>query len=383
MSDLKAFIILNLTFFGFLLNCFSQSDSLIIRKKQHPIISVSYLDGQIIPHTEFVAGDNLLGKPLKHFQSYAIKFLFQNPGYKDWQKVHHAPYYGLGVSFSDFHDTLELGRPVSVYGVLGIPVFRLKKLELYTDFQFGIATNWKYYDSITNPKNLSVGGKMTVHLNIGMNAYFPITRRLEIGGGIHFIHFSNGGFERPNRGLNVYSPSVELKYRLVKRPDLKAVKMDHRLTRSNDLYLMLGYGDHQLVEHELDTNYFAIGGISAIYFNQMTNAFRLGAGTDINYWFGLNAAPDGTIGPRKLENFTIGFILQPEMIVDRLTLTGGIGIYAIHRNYGNFRQTYQRLGVRYNVYKNCSFGINVRSVNFMLAEFLEFNLGYTFKWEKK
>ena len=375
-------ILVSLVLLTTVLNGFAQTDTVRIKKKQHPAVSINYLPGKVIPHTEFVAGDNLLGKPLNHFESYAIKFLWQNPGYEDWQKVHHAPYYGFGVSVSDFHDPVELGYPVSVYGDLGIPVFRLQKFALYTDFQFGIATNWEHYDSINNPKNLSVGGNLTVHLNIGMNAYIPLTRRLELGAGIHFIHFSNGGFERPNRGLNVYSPSVELKYRFTDRPDLRAVKMDHRLERSNDLYLMLGYGDHQLVEHELDTNYFAVGGISAIYFIQMSNAFRLGAGTDINYWWGLNAAPDGTIGPRKLENFTTGLILQPEMIIGKMTLTGGIGLYATHRNYGNFKQTYQRLGVRYDIYRNYSLGINVRSVNFMLAEFLEFNIGYRFRWKK-
>jgi hypothetical protein len=40
------------------------------------------------------------------------------------------------------------------------------------------------------------------------------------------------------------------------------------------------------------------------------------------------------------------------------------------------------LGVRYDIYRNISLGVNVRAVNFMLAEFLEFNVGYRIKWEK-
>ena len=154
------------------------------------------------------------------------------------------------------------------------------------------------------------------------------------------------------------------------------------MERSNDLYFMMGYGDHQLNEYELDTNYYAIGGISVIYFTQLSNAFRLGYVTDVNYWWGLNAKSDGTSGSRTAENFTLGIILQPELIIDKLTLVGGFGIYALHLNYGNFQQTYQRLGVRFDVYKNISIGINVRAVNFMLAEFLEFNLGYKIRWIK-
>ncbi|MEZ4906745.1 MAG: hypothetical protein R2771_03665 [Saprospiraceae bacterium] len=147
-------------------------------------------------------------------------------------------------------------------------------------------------------------------------------------------------------------------------------------------FSMLGYGDHQLVEHELDTNYFAIAGISALYFNQISNAFRIGVGTDLNYWMGLTANPDGTIGTRNFDNLTIGFIIQPEAIIGKLSLVGGFGIYARHLNYGNFKQSYQRLGIKYEVYKNLSLGVNVRAINFMLAEFMEFNLGYRFRWMK-
>ena len=105
----------------------------------------------------------------------------------------------------------------------------------------------------------------------------------------------------------------------------------------------------------------------------------LGLGTDLNYWMGLNARPDGTMGTRNFTNLTAGLILELEMIVDRLTLVGGIVIYSLHRNYGNFNQTYQRLGVRYEFFRSISLGMNVRAINFMLAEFLEFNLGYRLK----
>ncbi len=361
---------------------YSQTDTTRVKKKQFPSVSVNYQYGNIIPTTDFVKGDNLMGKPMDHYQAFTVKALWQNPNHKDWQKVYKGPYYGGGFTVSDFYNPQEVGKPLSLYGILGIPIKRWEKLELYTEFQFGVAWNWIFYDSITNPKNIVVGGGMTVHLNIGVNSFYPITKNLDLGAGFNFAHFSNGGFERPNRGFNIYTASLELKYHILGRPDTRSIKSPGRMERSNDLYFMLGYGDHQLNEHELDTNYYAIGGISIIYFTQLSNAFRLGYGTDINYWWGLNAKPDGTIGPRTAENFTLGLLLQPELIIDKLTLVGGFGVYALHLNYGNFQQTYQRLGVRYDVYKNISVGVNVRAVNFMLAEFLEFNVGYRIRWMK-
>jgi hypothetical protein len=139
---------------------------------------------------------------------------------------------------------------------------------------------------------------------------------------------------------------------------------------------MMRYGNHQLVEHEMDTNYFAIAGISAIWQKKVSNAFRIGTGCDLNYWMGLTAKPDGSMGKRDFRNLTAGIILQPELIIDKLTLVGGIGIYGLHLKHGNFKKPYQRLGARFDLYRNLSLGVNVRSINFMLAEFLEFNLGY-------
>jgi hypothetical protein len=368
--------------FIFSITVYSQTDTAKIRKRQFPSISASYAYGNIIQTTDFVKGDNLLGKPIDHFQAYSIKALWQNPGYTDWQKVYRGPYYGFGFSYGNFFDPDEIGHPVSVYGVLGIPIKRWNRLELYSEYQFGVAANWEHYDSISNPKNMVIGGGLTVHLNIGVNAFYPLTKNLDLGAGMSFAHFSNGGFERPNRGFNIYTPSVELKYHLFNRPNLQEIARPGRLSRSNDLYFMLGYGDHQLIEHELDTNYFAVAGVSAIYYTQLANAFRLGYGTDLNYWMGLTALPDGRIGHRDFRNLTVGLVLEPEFIINKLSLVSGFGIYAIHLNYGNFKQTYQRLGVRYDFYRNLSFGINVRAINFTLAEFLEFNLGYRIRWMK-
>ncbi|NOR86058.1 MAG: hypothetical protein GQ527_00470 [Bacteroidales bacterium] len=367
---------------AFYFNASAQIDSIPKKKKQYPSISTNYHYGNVLPTNDFVKGDNLANEPINHYQSIAIKMLWQNPGYTDWQKVYKGPYYGFGYMVGDFFNPDELGYPMALYGILGVPIKRWEKLELYTEFQFGMAWNWQIYDSITNPKNVAIGGGYSVHLDIGIVAFYPITKKLDIGGGISFTHFSNGGFERPNRGLNLYSPHIELKYHFADRPKSREIGKTPRLKRSNDLYLMLGYGDHQLVEHELDTNYYAIGGLSVIYFTQLSNAFRFGTGADLNYWWGLNAYPDGTIGPRTMNNFTLGLLIQPELIFNKLTLVSGIGIYAIHLDYGNFQQTYQRLGVRYDIYKNISFGVNVRAVNFMLAEFMEFNMGYVMKWEK-
>jgi len=233
---------------------FSQGEMDNPYKKQFPIVSPNIQFGNIIPTTDFVRGDNLLGKPLNHYGALTLKVLWQNPGYTNWQKVYRGPYYGGGFSVGDFYNKREVGNPFSLFGIFGIPIKRWEKLEFYSEFQYGLAWNWEHYDSISNPKNLVIGGGITVHLNIGLQAFYQLNKYLDLGGGFSFIHFSNGGFERPNRGFNIYTPGIELRYHLTGKPELLSIPKAGRLTRSNDLYFMAGYGDHQLVENELDTN---------------------------------------------------------------------------------------------------------------------------------
>jgi hypothetical protein len=352
-----------------------------VKTRDYPHIAYNYHQGTILPTNPFVKGDNKLGVPIDRYRGASFKVGWQNPGYTQWQRVYRGPYYGIGYWLGDFYSE-ELGNPMALYGYFGIPIFKTKYLQLYSDLQFGLAWHWRYYDSISNPYNIAIGGSMTVYLDLGFNAFVPLGKYLDLGAGFTFSHFSNGGFERPNRGLNIYSPSIELKYHLRGRPETRNLTKAEKEPKTHDLYIMLGYGDHQLNAHELSSYYYAVGGISAFYQLRHSNAWRSGLGVDMNYWWGLNALPDGSPGPRNLENLTLGFMYQPEFIIGDLSLVCGMGIYGRSYRYGNWKQFYQRLGVIYRVYDNFTMGVNIRAVNFMLAEFLEFNWGYRFKWKR-
>jgi len=361
----------------------AQSGSTGIKKKQYPFLSLNYHYGGIIPNNDFVRGVNMFGEPMTRYQSVSLKLGWQNPGYTEWQRIYKGPTYGIGFLVGDLFNPVELGYPMALYGFFGIPVLRIKKLTFFTEFQFGFAWNWQHYDEIENPNNIAVGSDLTLYVDVGLNAFYPITKNLDLGLGVSFTHYSNGGFERPNRGLNLYAPSIELRYHINGRADVRNIeKVPKGLKKGHDMYIMLGYGDYQITEHEFDTNYYALGGLGVYYRIQHTNAFRSAFGVDFNYLFGLTALPDGTPGPQGWDNVTVGFIYMPELVIDRLTLTGGIGIYAKHHQYGDFKQTYQRLGASFRITENISAGINVRAVDFMLAEFLEFTVGYRIRWKK-
>jgi hypothetical protein len=353
------------------------------QEKQYFSLAANFGNGSVLPTSDFIRGEHKTGLPLEKFRFFSLKALWQNPGYQNWQRVYKGPYYGVGINFNDFYNAKEIGYPFSIYGILGVPVLRLKRVEFFTEFQYGISQRWQIYKSNKNPYNNVIGGNLNMHLKIGLNTFIAISKNVDIGSGISFLHFSNGGVKRPYKGFNIYAPFVELKYHFGHRPNTRQMPSPLQMTHSDDLFLKISHGNHQLNENQPDSaKYYPIVGIGATYSNQLSNALRMGYGLDINYWWGLNAQADGSTGPYSLDNFTLGAIIQPELILGRLTLVGGVGIYAFHKDYGNFKRFYQRIGARFNIYKNLSVGVNVRATRFKHAEFIEFVLGYRIKWKK-
>jgi len=359
----------------------TQIDSVKVKKVNYTFISMNYHYGDILLSNEFLEGDNLAGKPIDKYQSGTIKFGWQNPGYAEWQKVYKSPYYGVGFYAADFFSE-ELGHPLAVFGFLGFPIKRFNKLEIYTEFQYGMAWNWTHYDSVSNYKNIAIGAPITVHVDAGICMNYPITNSLDLGAGISFTHFSNGGFERPQRGINIYAPYVELRHNLKGRPDVQATPKIGRIERSNDLIIMFGYGDHQRTEFEFGHEYHAIAGFSMYYLMQHSNTLKSGLGVDTNFMWGLSTLKDGMQGPVGWDNLTAGFFYQPELVIGKMSIVSGLGIYARHAEYGDFKQLYQRLGVKFHITDNIFAGVNIRAIHFIGAEFFEFNFGYRFRWMK-
>lgn len=346
------------------------------KNENYPGLGLSLGHGMVFPTNSFVVGENMAGEPVDRGQTLALKMLWQNPGYKNWQRMYNIPYYGFGFAIGNLYNPQEIGYPMSLYGILGIPLHRWDKLEIYTELQFGLAANWKYYHPETNPMNIAIGSFFTSHINVGIKAFYPVGHRLEMGAGVSLSHFSNGGLERPNSGINMVTPTLDLKYAIKDQSDFQLYYEKEDLERRKEVLVMASFSRYQVIGDTLDIYYYLVGGLSSYMLWQNTNLFKSGFGFDLNYLTGLTVGPGGAPGSRGWENLTLGLGYQAELVFDRLSIVGGLGGYVVHKYFGSFSQLYQRLGVKFYVLKNLYAGVNVRTINFGRAEFLEMNMGY-------
>lgn len=162
--------------------------------------------GSVLQTNDFLRGENQSGEPIESFGSLRLEFGWQTDGSRDWHHSYNFPSYGMGIYGSQYNNDKELGTPTSLYGFFEWPLVRGERWQFNFDIAFGFTHDWQAYDPETNPKNMAFGLGRSVHIEGGPNVMYRLGDRWALIGGLTFTHFSNGGTQRPNHGLNQVGP---------------------------------------------------------------------------------------------------------------------------------------------------------------------------------
>ncbi|RKZ14365.1 hypothetical protein DRQ53_11710 [bacterium] len=354
-------------------------------------LRAAYQAGQVVQTNGFLRGDNLSGEPIESFQSVRLEFGWQTDGSKGWHHEYNFPTFGIGLYGADYNSD-ELGTPTSLYGYFTWPIKRTQRWKFNFDLAFGLTNDWEPYDPVNNPKNTAMGLGRSVHIEAGASAEYRLASRWSVIGGITGTHFSNGGTQRPNHGLNQLGPILFLKYDVDDpaatpdvRRDIKSPKeWNIAVTGSAGIRnLDLKFEDPDLRE-EFGNQSYTILNLTTVAGYHLTYKSRV--------VFGLDVAYDETVGDLiKVDGINRGVNAEGETIDNfELGVVGGYEVSAhrthilVHFAYkvlskevpGRLPKFYQRLGVRQFVYRNWYAGLNVRFHEIGSADNLEWNLGY-------
>jgi len=352
----------------------------------------AYQWGSVLQTNDFLKGDNESGEPIENFMSARLEFGWQTDGSKEWHHAWNFPTFGIGLYGANYNADEELGTPTSLYGFYEWPLGRPGNWTFNFLIAFGLTNDWEPYDPVNNPKNTAMGLGRSVHIEVGASAEYRLARRWSLIGGITGTHFSNGGTQLPNHGLNQVGPIVYVQWDTdepvkppVRRHGLAYKKnWDWNLAFSaGKRNINLEFDDPDLAEQYANQSYL----ISNITF---------GAGYQFSYRsrvaFGLDFCYDGTVEDlEKIDAYNNGTNVETKGS-DNLELGfyGGYEIFAhnteliIHFGYraftkevpGRLPKFYQRLGVRQFVWKDMFAGLNVRFHELGSADNLEWNIGF-------
>ena len=161
-------------------------------------------------------------EPSLHFgriTKHTPKLLFQSPplsigneihlnwqtyGQKVWHEWQGYPSFGVSFLHYDLGDKQHFGDAFAAYPTFDIRILKkIKTLDTYLQFGWGLAYLTRYYDQFSNPTNNAVGSALNNVTDFKMRFERQLTTHWKAQLGLSFTHFSNGSTQLPNYGINI------------------------------------------------------------------------------------------------------------------------------------------------------------------------------------
>lgn len=277
---------------------------------------------------------------------------------------------GVGVSYLNLGNEAKLGSAFAAYGYMNQPFYNGTHFRIGVRPTVGLAAVTKRYSNTyegTTPykdhegANWSIGSILNAYLAMELYMDFPIKDGWEItlNGGWH--HISNGSFMHPNAGYNMFAGALGVRYQPnVQRENAQGTKEKpkRRMTTKElheevekpwavEISATGGAKQNYYADNQNGQRFFGVATLKAAAYWVPVSVFRIGAGLDAfydGYYACVNnnvpgavaANPDAPVtyfGKTYLRTsdvkncFRVGFSIQPEFIIGRLTAGIHVGFY--------------------------------------------------------
>lgn len=369
-------------------------------------ISIKHSGPNFFLRVDLESGSVIPSSDLPEFVTNAIggniEAGWQATGSNKFDPILGYPTFGFGFLSYSFPQTDSLGKPNALYMFLNAPIHRWNKFSLNYILRLGMSYNWEPNDPVANPFHAALGSYRNLYISAGIEGQYLIGEQLSASLGVKFAHFSNGQSSLPNAGMNLLTPHLGLKYDFNGgvRPTYKKYPKPEFTEKTMEYYATLGTGIRQIFftpEDSVVATRIPKQGESYPVFNlsmgaqyQFGWAGKFGGGVDLIYWGAYNPAielgPGGVIQAVKYpfnEYLQLGVFVSYEFVLNNVSIIAQPGYRIIRKDYeGKPTDFYQHLGLKYHVH-DLIIGVGIRAINFGIAEYIEWSIGYRIRKVKK
>ena len=300
----------------------------------------------VFPTCGFFRGNNAAGELVNAALSAHLKYAFRFSSDSRLGRLYPYAYQGIGVAYSTFFNSSEVGTPVSVYAFQGSRIAKLAPgLTLDYEWNFGASFGWKRYNSETNFFNDVVGSRINAYINAGFFLNWQVAPQWSLTAGVDLTHYSNGNTNYPNSGVNTVGARIGVMRTFGGLPSEMPSSSGHTDEPSSLTarisYDVLVYGSTRkrgiIWEDygELLPGSFAVLGLNFNPMYVVNKYFRAGLSLDAQYDESANLKEhhvEGTGGssikfhrPPFREQFAVGLSLRAELNMPIFSVNFGIG----------------------------------------------------------
>jgi hypothetical protein len=342
-----------------------------LNRENHYSLSALYAKGYIYAHTPSL---NYLIKG--YTSSVELNLSKTTDGSKLWQQLYRFPNVGLAYSNTDFGNPQQLGHANTIYTYIMFPAIRRNRLTLSYKCAVGAAWHSEKYDLQKNRYNIVIGSKLNAYLNLNLNVSLRLSPQLWFLSGIGMSHFSNGGTQQPNKGINIFSLQSGLQCNFPKKGEIHSIDSIPKFKRKNEFSMIYCGGEKTLKPAQTKKYYVSVLSLNAE--RQISYKNRFGIGIDV---FKDNSRKEyllheNIVDPHGKDVFYAGAHASYDLVFGNTSFTIQMGGYFWQKSR-SFENVYHRFGLKYRFSKHLMANITLKTY-WANADFAEWGIGYRF-----
>lgn len=365
------------------------------RRFTHFVAAEASFGRVAVGQSSFMRGDNTKGTPITNQSLYAIKYGVQARRGTSQSILYGAPYQGLGFFSSTFHHPQDLGTPWGLYLFQGARIAIITpRLSFNYEWKFGLSGGWHHYSYPDNTANDIIGSPVNAYINTTFYVNYIISKHFGVSAGISATHYSNGNTRTPNRGINVLSGTIGMRYyfnRDFDRYFSPRKIMTRPPFRRAMTYEIMGYASwkdaildtHSSVENPYLNKKLLVAGFSFSPMYVLGRKVRLGGSLDFSYDKSRGLSYEHTrqgvryIPAAPRDRMALGLSAKVDFVMPYFTITGALG-YDIIEGAGGMPPTYQIISLRFDVSSHFFLSIGYKARQFQYPDNLMLGMGFRF-----
>lgn len=287
-----------------------------------------------------------------------------------FDKWHCFPHHGILFTYTQYQLPV-LGESISLAYYLQPDYHFSNKYSVGLRAIAGASWNSKGKSNDRIPENQSYSEHMNAYLGIGLHSGILITPAWELNLVADFNHISNGGWSKPNKGINWVTSGIGIKYFLDRAglPDY-SMRIPRKIKKQFRAGMSVFHSYYMISSVQNDL--YPVSGLSVTgsYYGILSGWT---AGTEFTYDKGIKEQEKLNSTSPNLFSVTAGH----EFILGKFIFSQQLGYYYYKQNtcYSSF---YHRWGLEYYPIRKLGVGINMK-VHGETANFLDARLVYLIK----
>lgn len=302
-----------------------------------------------------------------------------------WESYINRPETGIGMWFSTFGRSDIYGEGFAIYPYINFRLFDWGALSAKYKVALGLGYATDPFDYQTNTYNTVFGSHLNAYIGFGLLLRYPVSKHISLSGSFALNHMSNGSSRKPNNGINTAALTFGAVYELNSSETPKYQAASPPLSRARELLATVSAGRNQAAAYNPTIYWSGSVTLTHLWYKKQNKAYGLGLD-----FIRFGGAPLASKNFEDLEIKSAAYSTSDYLFTGAFaTMESHLGSTSLYMAIGAYlyskttprQPVYARLGIRQKITGNLigHFGIKA---NFFTAEFIEFGLGYRWRYKQ-